>query len=108
MSDVYIESNLEPTDAPMKMTRAPKEKAAVADKRVKIILSENDEIPPGGQFFGINGRGYMLQPGVEASVPVGIVNILEDAIISVAEKDRITQQITGTRQRLRFPYRVVG
>lgn len=110
MSDMF-ESNLEPTDdtPPMKMGRPLKgAKVAAEDKRIRIVLSENDEIPPGGQFFGVNGRGYMLQPGVEASVPVSLVEILEHAIVSVSDKDPLTQQIVGTRDRLRFPYRVVG
>jgi len=76
-------------------------------KRVKIILEENENIPPTGQFFGVQGRGYMLMPGKVAEVPIGLVNVLNDAIMSVPEVDGQTQQITGYRDKLRFPYRIV-
>lgn len=75
-------------------------------KRVKIILEENEHIPPTGQFFGVQGKGYVLRPGEIAEVPVSIINILNCAIMSVPIVDG-TQRVVGYRDRLRFPYRVV-
>ena len=31
-------------------------------KRVRIVLEDNDTIPPTGQFIGVNGKGYILRP----------------------------------------------
>lgn len=76
-------------------------------KRVKIVLEENDNIPPTGQFFGIQGRGYMLRPGEVAEVPLALVNVLNDAVMSTPVVDRTTQQVVGYRDKLRFPYRIV-
>ena len=76
-------------------------------KRIRIILEENENIPPTGQYFGINGRGYILKAGEEADVPVEIINVLNDAVMAVPQVDPSTQQVVGYRQRLRFPYRVV-
>ena len=75
-------------------------------KRIKIILDENENIPPSGQFFGINGASYLLRPGEEASVPPGIVDILENAIISVPILDS-GRRTSGWRNRHRFPYQIV-
>lgn len=77
-------------------------------KRVTIILEENDNIPPTGQFIQVNGRGYMLQAGEPASVPIEIVRVLDDAVMSVPQLDPTTKQILGYRNKLRFPYRVVN
>jgi len=76
-------------------------------KRVKILLEENDNIPPTGQFIGVQGRGYMLMPGCVAEVPIGVINVLNDAIMSTPEIDPNTQQVIGYRDKLRFPYRIV-
>ena len=74
--------------------------------RIRIMLEENDNIPPTGQFFGVNGRGYILRPGEEADVPEAIVNILDDAIMSVPYTDG-GGTVLGYRDKLRFPYRVI-
>lgn len=78
----------------------------LTEKRVKIILEENDQIPPTGQFFGVQGKGYILRPGEVAEVPLSIINILNCAVGSVPVMDG-GQRVTGYRDRLRFPYRVV-
>lgn len=77
-------------------------------KRVKIMLEENENIPPTGQYFGINGRSYVLRPGIEAEVPVELINVLNDAVQDVPQVDPYTNQVTGYRKKLRFPYRVIA
>lgn len=88
-----------------KLTRAER---LAGEKRVKIMLEDNDEIPPTGQFFGLDGRSFMLRPGVEALVPVGLLAILNDAVKSVPVTDPITHQVMEFRNRLRFPYRLLS
>lgn len=77
-----------------------------AERRVRIVLEESDLIPPTGQFFGVQGKGYYLRAGEEASVPVSIIGILNTAVMSVPVMDS-GQRVIGYRDRLRFPYRVV-
>lgn len=77
-----------------------------AERRVKIILEENDQIPPTGQFFGAQGKGYILRPGEVADVPMSIISILNTAVMSVPVLDS-GQRVVGYRDRLRFPYRVI-
>jgi hypothetical protein len=79
---------------------------APQEKRVRIILEENDNIPPTGQFFGVQGKGYVLRAGEEADVPISIIGILNTAVMSVPVKDQ-GDRVMGYRDRLRFPYRVV-
>ena len=76
--------------------------------RVRIRLEENDNIGPTGQFFGYQGVGYMLKPGLEADVPAALIDILNNAIMEVPQVDPNTLQITGFRKKLRFPYTVVA
>ena len=83
------------------------------EKRIKIVLEDSEEI--GGddgnkrQFFGHNGKTYLLRVGVEASVPEGLVNVLNDAVTSIPDKDPVTMKLNGRmRDRRRFNYRVVA
>ncbi len=75
--------------------------------RVRIELADNENIPPTGQFFGVQGIGTMLRPGVPANVPASIIDILNNAIMSVPVVDPVTKQVTGFKDRLRFPYRIL-
>lgn len=84
----------------------PPERLAPAQRRVKIILEENDNIPPTGQFFGADGKGYVLRPGEKAEVPMSIISILNTAVMSTPVFGD-GQRVSGYRDRLRFPYRVI-
>lgn len=76
------------------------------DKRVRIVLEDNSEIPPTGQFFSVNGRSYILRSNEEAEVPVELLSVLNDAVMEmpIVQND----QVTGYRKRMRFPYRVIA
>ena len=75
-------------------------------KRVKIILEENDAIPPTGQFFGVNGTGYQIQPGKEVEVPEFLLDVIDNAVTTkpVLNEDN---QVVGHRDVPRFPYRII-
>lgn len=76
-------------------------------KRIRIILEENDGIPPTGQFFGANGRSYLIRPGEEVDVPMEVISCLDDAVMETPVTD-MNGNLEGFRKRLRFPYRVVS
>lgn len=76
------------------------------NKRVRIVLEDNAEIPPSGQFFSVNGRSYVLRPNEEAEVPVEMLSALNDAVMEVPIV--VNDQVTGYRKRMRFPYRVIA
>ena len=86
-----------------KASVAPLSKA----KRIRIILEDNEAIPPTGLFIQPNGRPYLLMPSVEVDVPVEVISVLNDAITEVAVIDNLTMKVVGFRKRLRFPYQVV-
>lgn len=94
-----VQINTDPVPSP----RAVKAKK---DERITIVLEDNDDIPPGGQFIGVDGVGYKLQSGVEAKVPRSILEVLDAAVMSVAVKNA-EHQVIGYRDRLRFPYRII-
>ena len=77
-------------------------------KTTKIILEENDNIPPTGLFLGINGRTFLIPTGVEVAVPQAVISVLDDAVVSFPTVDPQTRQIIGYRDRLRYPYRRVA
>ena len=85
-----------------------KAKAVITEPRVRIILEDNDGIPPTGLFLGAQGVGYMLKANMPADVPASIIGILDTAVMSTPIVDPETMQVTGYRDRLRFPYRVVA
>lgn len=100
MSTADLGTNIPP--APAKRAKA----APIGlPETVRIILEENDSIPPTGQFFGVNGRSYMLRPGVEAEVPQGIIDVLDNAVTSSPIIDPDTQKVIGYRNAMRYPYR---
>jgi hypothetical protein len=74
---------------------------------VLIVMEDNTEIPPNGQFFGYNGQTYILKSGVEALVPPGLLEILNNATVTVPRIDQNTLQVVGWRDKLRYPYRRV-
>jgi hypothetical protein len=78
----------------------------VDEKRVRIVLEDNDQIPPGGQFAQVEGRPFLLQSGYEMDAPVSLLDVLDHAVMSVPVTDE-NKNIIGYRDRLRFPYRVV-
>lgn len=89
--------------------RVPQLKAqAVAEIMWRIVLEDNESIPPTGQFFSINGRTFMLRVGEPADVPEALLNILNDAVMSVPQVDPVSMQIVGYRDKLRFSYRVLS
>ncbi len=89
------------------LAHAVNAKAKAPEKFVRIVLEENDNIPPTGQFISVNGRTWMLRPGEEVDVPVAVVNVLNDAVQDVPTIDPGTKQVTGYRKRHRFPYRII-
>ena len=73
---------------------------------VKIVLEDSERIPPTGQYFGVNGKSYMLRAGEEARCPRGIIDVLDNAIETHSIQNSMGQ-IVGSRNRHRFPYRVI-
>lgn len=74
----------------------------------RIILEENDNIPPTGLYLGINGKGYLLRPGEEVNAPKGIIDILDHAIELTPIVDSVSRRPIGYKNKSRYPYRRVG
>lgn len=74
----------------------------------RIVLEENESIPPTGLFLAHNGRPYMISPGVEVDVPEFLLSVLDDAVLATAQVDAKTKRVIGWRSRSRFPYRRIA
>lgn len=79
----------------------------VKNEYVRIILEESEEIPPIGAYIGVNGKGYLIQPGREVDVPLEVLHVLNNAVQSTPIINEQTRQIDGWRERLRYSYRLV-
>lgn len=88
---------------PDAVTRSPAKKP----KRVRILLEDNDTIPPTGQFIGHNGKGYILRPNEECEVPAELLAVLDDAVEDAPIIGPDTR-VVGWRKRKRFPYRIIN
>ena len=77
---------------------------ATAPKSVRIILEENELIPPTGLFVGNNGVSYILRAGEEVDVPIGIVEILSNATTSVPTIDPETLAVIGYKTKKMYPF----
>lgn len=97
VSDTLLEAGAAATPIPV---------TPVDERRVRIVLEDNDAIPPGGQFASVDGRPFLLQSGVEMDAPISLLDVLDHAITSVPVCDE-NRNVIGYRDRLRFPYRVV-
>ena len=82
-------------------------KAPAKPKTVRIILEENDNIPPTGLFVGENGRGYLIRPGEEVDIPTGVLEILTNAVVSVPTIDPQSLQVIGYREKMLYPHRII-
>lgn len=95
-----------------KVPKVSKEAKAAASAKLRtkkgytrIVLEESDEIPPSGLYVGVNDRSYLLKPGVEADVPQGVIDVLENAIMSAPRIDPQSRRVVGYKDRHRYPFR---
>ena len=77
-------------------------------KTVRIILEETENMAPTGQMFSLNGRAYLIRPGEPVDIPIGILEVIDNAVMSVPIIDQVSMKVVGHRNRHRFPYRLVG
>jgi len=76
------------------------------EQKIRILLEDNEQIPPGGQFVQVNGRSFLIQAGYEVEVPQSVLDVLDHAVMSVPVTNQ-EKTVIGYRDRLRFPYRVI-
>ena len=95
------------TKASKPKVEAPAEYIPAHQPRIRIILEENDNIPPTGLFIGVNGTSYLLRPGEEVAVPAAVVEALNDAVEDVPRLDQ-ANNVVDYRKKMRFPYRILS
>lgn len=82
---------------------------AVLDKQRKVRITIHSTSEPNGQgdvYLGINGRAYVLQREVEITVPMGVVNVLNDAKRKVYKQGADGELIEKTVHS--YPFSILG
>lgn len=85
-------------------------KAALAAKGIKtrrIILDDNESIPPTGLFISHNFKPYVIMPGVPVDVPAFLLGVLRDAVTSRPIVDTKSLRVLGHRDQMKYPFRYV-
>jgi len=104
--DESQKDSTEPKTASRKGGSKKKGSGKPKEKRRRIKLANNGEIPPGGQFISVNGKGYRLKPGKEANVPVSVLEALDNAVVKrpvMGDDGRVKAWEEGPR----FPYQML-
>lgn len=75
------------------------------EKLMCITLHDSPEIPPGGQFVGVNDKQFRIRPGIKVVVPRYVIEVLDNAVQGVPDvNDKM--QVIGTRPMPRLPYTI--
>lgn len=74
-------------------------------KLLPISLNDTAEIPPGGQFIGVNGKQFLLEPGKVYNVPRYVLEVLRNAVKGEPQLND-QMQVEGYRSVPRIPYTV--
>ena len=101
------ESAIKPKKTAVKKTAVKKTAPVGLPETTRIVLEDNESIPPTGLFVSHNGRAYLIRTGEEVDVPTHVLNVLDDAKMAMPIMDADNQQVIGWRERMRFPYRRV-
>ena len=101
------EATAEVASTPKKTAKKGPQKPSMPKGYVRIMLEESDEIPPSGLYIGVNDKSYLLMPGVEVPVPQGVVDVLENAVMSTPRIDPQSKRVVGYKDRHRYPFRRV-
>jgi len=75
------------------------------DTLVCITLHDSKEIPPGGQFVGVNGKQFWIKPGIRVVVPRYVVEALNNAVGGQPDVDD-KMRVVGVKNMPRLPYTV--
>lgn len=80
------------------------------EERVVIELHDNPDMPPGGVYIGVNGKGYQLQPGAPVAVPLSVLGVLKTAVQQrpVYANNGSQGKIIGWANSPRWAYSVHG
>jgi hypothetical protein len=75
--------------------------------RTWIVLDDNPNIPPTGQFVSVNGNGCLIRVGEPVLVRNEILEVLDHALEAVAQTTASHQRTGNQHDRRRFSYHVV-
>jgi hypothetical protein len=90
------------------MSEAKAAAAKTPEKMFLISIGLGNDQEPVKQFVGANGRDYLIQRGKDVVVPQAVLNVLDDAVMGVAEVDPDDNTKTIVVERKRFPYTIKG
>lgn len=80
----------------------------VREKKFIINVGLGNDNEPRDIFVGADGRDFRIRRGVDVPVPKSVLEVLDNAVLGVAEVDPNDETKTVVVERKRFPYSIVG
>ncbi len=87
------------------MNAVVKTKGAEPRFIINIQLANDGE--PKKVFVSPNGRDFLIERGKDVEVPASVLEVLDNAVMGVAERDPSDENRVIMVDRKRFPYTVV-
>lgn len=88
------------------VTAAPVEEKIDWDKKKAVIFIDQEEGKPNYEFIGVNGKGFQVMRGVEVTVPLSVVHVLENAVATRSITDD-QGRVVGQQNYHAIPFRVI-
>lgn len=70
-----------------------------------IRLHDNNDVAPGGQPFGVNGRFFVLRPNAWYRVPGWLLSTIDNCVTERPVQDEYLR-LVGHRTAKKYPYEV--
>lgn len=79
-----------------------------AEKKYIINISNGNDNEPSKVFVGANGQDYLIERGRDVAVPKAVLDVLDQAVVGIPQKDPNNPDRIVISDRKRFPYTIVG
>lgn len=88
------------------ITGTPEAVAPIATEKKAVIMIDQVENQPNYEFVGVNGVGFQIRRGEEVTVPLSVVEVLNNAIATRSVTDK-EGKVISEQDYHAIPFRVL-